>query len=509
MQPSPSSTTLPFDRLTWLWLAIGALLLPWTQFQTIVPLAAWIAPILLLRFLRTQRTRIALPGLALIHYLAAVVALRGVFPMPDPFLFGLGGLLGVIPYAVDRFWARRLPLFLGTLLFPATSTALDYLFGLSSLGTLGSPAYSQFGNLALTQVVALTGIWGVVFLMAWLAPVVNTLWEGGIDRSRVQASLVPFGAVLLAMLIYGSLRVAFFAPTAPTVRIAALAADRALWHGMKIPPIAEVAVSHAAVRDQARAQFAPILEDLFARTTQQARAGAKIVSWSEAAAFALQEDEPALLQRAQTLAQQEGIYLQLAVLFARRTDHFPFVENRAILIDPAGQIVWDYFKATTPLGDALAAAPGPGVIPTVETPYGKLATVICFDADFPALIRQAGQAGVDILLVPSNDWQPIHTIHARAATLRAIENGFALVRATGNGLAIAVNDLGIVLASGDYYTTNNLTMVVDVPIQGRSTLYTRLGDSFAWLCMGGVVVLALLALRHKNRPVAPPTIEEV
>ena len=55
--------------------------------------------------------------------------------------------------------------------------------------------------------------------------------------------------------------------------------------------------------------------------------------------------------------------------------------------------------------------------------------MICFDADFPALVRQVGQAGADILLVPANDWQPVHILHAPVAELRAIENGVALARA--------------------------------------------------------------------------------
>ena len=77
-------------------------------------------------------------------------------------------------------------------------------------------------------------------------------------------------------------------------------------------------------------------------------------------------------------------------------------ENHAILLDPQGQVVWDYLKSKPTPGDGHV--PGPGLIPTVDTPYGRLATVICQDDFFPALIRQAGRADVDILLVPSSDW---------------------------------------------------------------------------------------------------------
>ena len=48
----------------WLWLVLGIIFLPFTFFQTVIPLAAWLAPIFLLRFERT--TQRSWGGLALI-----------------------------------------------------------------------------------------------------------------------------------------------------------------------------------------------------------------------------------------------------------------------------------------------------------------------------------------------------------------------------------------------------------------------------------------------------------
>ena len=278
------------------------------------------------------------------------------------------------------------------------------------------------------------------------------------------------------------------------MRVASLATDRALWRVREIPPITELAVGSDELRGSTRLQFAAVLDDLFTRTRQQAQAGAKIVAWSEAAAFVLKEDEPMLLSRAQTLARDEGIYLQIAVVVALRTEHFPFAENRAVLIDPSGQVLWDYLKTIHPLGDARIFAPGPGIVPVAETAYGRLATVICFDADFPTLIQQAGQSRADILLVPAKDWQPVHVIHARAATFRAIENGCSLVRPTGDGLSIAVDQLGQVLAIANGYQTDRLAMVADVPTQGRPTIFVHVGDSFAYLCFAALFALSGLAV---------------
>jgi apolipoprotein N-acyltransferase len=214
------------------------------------------------------------------------------------------------------------------------------------------------------------------------------------------------------------------------------------------------------------------------------------------------EDEAALIRRAEALAREENIYLQLGVVVELPTEHYPFAENRAILIDPSGEVVQNYFKAIHPLDDANVFAPGPGVMPTTDTPYGRIATIICFDADFPALVRQAGRTRVDILLVPSNDWQPVDTIHARAATFRAVENGVALVRPTGNGISVAVDHLGQILGMADYFATPALTIVADVPTRGVATIYPRIGDAVAYLCVALLVALgaaAFIASRRKNR----------
>lgn len=432
------------------------------------------APIFLLRFSRTRRARLALPILALVHYLATLVSMRGgLIPGETLLFYALGGAFGVLPYVADTALARRVPGWTRTLVFPATAVVLDWAFGLTSLGTLGSIAYSQYGFGSLTQLVSVTGIWGIVFLVMWLAPVANEIWEHGFDWATVRSSVVPMTAVLLVALLFGNVRLAFFQPTVPTVRVAALAPDRALSDGR---------------------QHGPAIDDLLARTRREAQAGARIVGWSEAAAFVLKEDEAALIRRAAALAREERIYLQLSLVVELSTEHFPYAENRAILIDPAGNVVQNYYKAIHPLGDADVFSPGPGVVPTTETPYGRLATVICFDADFPALVRQAGQTRADILLAPSNDWRPVDTIHARAATFRAVENGVALVRPTGNGTSVAVDHLGRTLAMADYFATPALTMVADVPTRGVATIYSRIGDAVAYVCLALLVALCAATL---------------
>ena len=92
----------------------------------------------------------------------------------------------------------------------------------------GSTAYSQYGSLPLLQLASVTGIWGLTFLISWLAPVVNQLWEKGWSVPAVRTPAVLLVVAFTAALVFGGARLAFAAPTAETVRVAALAPDRAL-----------------------------------------------------------------------------------------------------------------------------------------------------------------------------------------------------------------------------------------------------------------------------------------
>jgi apolipoprotein N-acyltransferase len=490
------------DKLTWLWLVLGGLLLPFAHIQTVFPIAAWFAPVFIIRFLRTQRAAVGMPAVFVLYSLASAISLRNGFidPPPDlPFMIVLSsgyGLVLSLGYFIDRLIAPRLTGLLRTLIFPLALTSIDWLMTFSPFYTYGSTAYTQNGVLPIMQLVSLTGMWGLTFLIAWFGPTVNALWERDFNLRAAWRTLAPFTLVLLAVLLYGSIRLAFFSPVGPTVQVAGLTPDRTIW---RYQPVAEIAQGDEPRREMLRAETAPILEDLFERTRQYARAGAKIVVWSETAAFIPEEDEAALLEQASELAREEGIYLQLGLMVIQRAQEHPFSENRSLLFDPQGNLAWDYHK-TLPviIGDAAEIAPGPGILPVVETPYGTLTGLICQDADLPSLVRQAGIARASLLFDPADDWAGIKFDHSRMATFRAIENGVSILRPSGKGLLTAVDYQGRTLAQADYFATDRAGIVAAIPTTGTLTLYALMGDVFAYASIVALLALSLLALARRG-----------
>jgi apolipoprotein N-acyltransferase len=493
-------------RWSWAWLVLGAALLTFTYFQTVIPVAAWLAPIFLLRFARTHRARVALPVLALVGYGATLIALRGFFPFTDLLVWALGGVALAVPYGADLLAAGRLHGFARTLILPVVDTAISFLFSLdqsSAFGSWGATGYTQVSNLPLAQSASVLGVLGLSFVILWAAPVVNAVWERGFDLRASRAIVVPFVVLLIGMPLYGGARLALLAPSVPTVQMAALAPDRDL-DTARESAAATTDRSGAAARDRlTEAHFTPTLDDLFARTRRAARYGARVVAWAEAAGYVFKEDEQAFLDRAANVARDEGIYLEVGMIFILPATGYPSNENRSILFAPDGEILWDYDKSTVVPGDGNAL--GSGVLPVVDTPFGRLSVAICFDGDFPWLARQAGRADVDILILPVSDWDRPAAVHTDMAVMRAIENGMSILRPARRGISMAIDPQGRTLARSDYFVAEDQTMLAMMPTTGGSALYPIVGDAVGWGAVAGALLAAgVLVVRRRRRPGSTP-----
>ena len=499
-----------------LWLLIGFLFLPFTAWQTVIPLAAWLAPVFLLRFARTSgRTRSALRLIFLANAAGIFIATRDLvnFSRIDILIFNIlqvplfRGLMYTLPYAADRLigprlgkhpWARLL-------VFPLAFTSVDWVLSLIPFAnSAGSPAYSQIESLALMQILSITGMWGMTFLIMWFASTVNALWEHQFDWRSVRGPAALFTGVLLAAILYGSVRLNFAAPSSPTVEAATITIDPELIQAVSgSVDWTTFNQSTDAQRAAARPQFAATVDQMLARSETALRGGAKIVGWQEFSALALDEDRQSVLDRASALAQQYAATLDITLWVAPRSNTLPYTHNQSIMIDPTGKVVWTYDK-TYPVipGEAYVMVPGSGQLPIANSKYSRLGTAICNDNHFPPLIRQAGQKGVDILLTPYSAIPPLASMDYAIAVSRSIENGYSLVRATGNGVSTITDYEGRLLGSQDEYNSSNGIMLASVPTHGVTTIYSRVGDLFAYLCAAGLVFLIGWAFVYRKNAFA-------
>ncbi len=350
------------------------------------------------------------------------------------------------------------------------------------------------------QVASVTGLYGLTFLMAWFASVVNWAWENALAWPQVRRGVLSCTVVLVAVPALGSVRL-MVTPPGPTVRIASLThADIPRFPTPDIERRAYTAQLTPDERQQVRERSRLIDEDLLQRAARQADAGARIVFWGEGNSYVLPEDEGWLIDQAAQLARDKQIYLGLGNVVWHYGARKP-LENGFVLFDPKGSVAWKFLKARPVPGfEAPLAVTDGSKLKFAETPFGRLTGVICFDADFVQLVRQAGAGHADLMLIPSNDWSAIDPWHTQMAVFRAVEQGANLVRHTSSGLSVAVDYQGRVRGAMDHYqTSGDRVLVADVPTRGALTIYARIGDLFSWLALAGLFGLSARSRLSRRR----------
>jgi apolipoprotein N-acyltransferase len=232
---------------------------------------------------------------------------------------------------------------------------------------------------------------------------------------------------------------------------------------------------------------------------REARAGARLVVWPEQNLLVFHEDEDYFLARAQQVAADERIYLAMGMGTIHLSEPRPF-ENKLVLIDPSGRTALSYLKNhPVPGWEERIMRRGDGRLPVAATPDGRMAAAICYDGSFPEFIRQAAAGAADLLILPVNDWKAIRIAHFQMHAFRAIETGIPIVRAAASGISGAFDPWGRSLGFTDFFARGDRSLTVQLPVGGVRTMYGRIGDAFAWLCVAILAATLTMTIAERTR----------
>ncbi len=125
------------------------------------------------------------------------------------------------------------------------------------------------------------------------------------------------------------------------------------------------------------------------------------------------------------LARQHGVYILAASGPSRRADG-KYV-NVSRLVSPAGRIGTQEKHIMTPFERAWGITCGTHQR-VFDTSLGRIGIAICYDSEFPLLVRAQAEAGADLIVIPSCTERVSGAHRVRTAALaRALENGCATV----------------------------------------------------------------------------------
>ena len=152
-----------------------------------IAVCAWLGPAFMIHFARAGKGFVRLP----LAFVGLSFAFGYQFYGMAPFqgvaygMFAAAfGIVLLLPYVADRYLGPSRQGLTRSLVFPLALVASEYLASFNPFGTWGSIAYSQYEHLTLLQLLSVTGLYGITFLIGWFASVAASLWEAADLRSN-------------------------------------------------------------------------------------------------------------------------------------------------------------------------------------------------------------------------------------------------------------------------------------------------------------------------------------
>ena len=429
------------------------------------------------------------PGPALAVYLGLVLFLA-LYPAAFGFLVALVREAGIRP----------------TTAAPFVWTGLEYLRGVLFTGFPWDLAgYSQAHLLPIMQIVDVTGVYGVSFAVVLVSGAVWEVLRFAVTRESMPWRTVGAAAmVLLVILAYGKIRIRDF-PTGgeanPHTALGVLQGN--IPQALKWDP---------ATRDHTFSTYQKL-----GRTAVER--GATFLVWPETSAPVLYGSHDLDWKQPGKISELLGVPMLVGAPSLKRVDRETQYYNSAFLIDGA-MIRYRYDKIhlvpfgeymplswLLPLGPGIAAREAdysPGATMTVMhsgncPPFSVL---VCYEAIFPDLARLAVRNGARLLINITNDgWfgdtgAPYQ--HLNMAGVRAIENRVWLIRAANTGISAAFDPAGRLSRHLPLDEEGVFTVNVSAPANVGS-LYSRVGDVFAWGCLGTCLLMGMSLVCRRFR----------
>lgn len=348
---------------------------------------------------------------------------------------------------------------------PAAWVAVEYINSLlSPHATFFNISYTQASVLPVIQLVAVTGLWGLGFLMLLVPAAISVqMWPQAAQRSRWSMAGLAVLAVIVTV-AYGGWRLQQ-APTS-SIRIGLVALNE---HNMP-----------SLTSTTGEARVASYLEAM----QRVVNGGAKIVLIPEATFNTDNATIPAFAN----LANQKQVTVAAGIGYRFGS---PDARNMLTVIEPGATSPATYSKHHL-LQGLEEFAPGDSF--TMLPGHPRIGLAICKDMDYHDIGQAYAARHAQLLLVPASDFEVDGWLHSRMAIVRGIESGFALARAARDGRITLSDDRGRVVAEASS-EQRDAELVGDLPLHDTTTLYGRLGDWFAWLdlaILASVLVLAFL-----------------
>ncbi len=393
-------------------------------------------------------------------------------------------------------------------LFPFAAALVEYLRGLPLIRfPWGGVEMALPPHLAVSQIVDITGIYGLGFLIFLTNDVLCRI---GLDLKQKRIIIAARQGTLILLLFvavwgYGHIRIS-------RVRHAV-----SVWKPMK------VCVIQPDIDQSLKWKKSWQIKGLqrYIRLTEAADRTFRpdLAVWPEAALTFYIHLRPDLFKHVVGLARHDRVMLIFGATSYDLEGKKPIFHNSAYLLSSRGKILGRYDKTRlVPFGEYVPLrrwipfaknivgteedfTPGKTLQP-LPSDTGPIGVTICFEGIFPDISRNLVRCGARLLVNLTNDAWFGRTSgpyqHLRLSAYRAVEERCYLVRSTGTGISAIVDPTGRILDRLPLQTEGFMRGTVHLK-SGERTFYTHFGNLFLLLCAVLILVVVIGTLPWKKK----------
>ena len=361
--------------------------------------------------------------------------------------------------------------------FPVIWTTIDFLiYKYSADGSAASIAYTQSNLLPLIQIASVTGMAGISFFVTFFPSAIAVGWYHRHEKQKLVPLTVTSIVIILTVFLFGAIRISNHKEGA-TLKVGLAVLDEKFHY----------ITDHPELQKEMESAFSYTRE-----IKKLADQGARLVVLPERAINITNETYTSLMEIFMIAAKENHVAIVAGYTNFKDSPR----RNSAMVINSDGKPIISYNKIHLVTGLENQFTPGAeiGLLQFDSIPAGL---AICKDLDFPSYIRKYGEKSITFLCVPAWDFIKDDWLHARMAILRGVENGFSEIRTARQGRLTISDYTGNVSAEASTAKNNEASLIGEVSLQKKQTLYSRFGDWFGILNVVIAIFFILVAIRKR------------
>ena len=326
-------------------------------------------------------------------------------------------------------------------------------------------------------------------------------WQGTkVNKNLAVSAASVFGIVLITVWFYGTWRINWIdrlTPISASSRIAIIQGN--IDQEVKWDPRFQVATT----------------DKYIGLSLQAKKENPDLIVWPETAAPFYFLYDIALTKRLQKGIRETGTSFLFGSPSFQAGQNIVKYYNSAYLVNSDAEVLGRYDKAhLVPFGEYIPFKkwfpflgkmieqvgdfwPGKSGVAIDRGEY-RLGMLICYEIIFPNLAREMVKNKASLLINITNDaWYGKTSApyqHFSMAVFRAVENRRALVRSANTGISGFIDPAGRIVSSTPLF--KDAVMTRSIPLIDTETIYTRIGDAFAWLCLSGMLLVIIYRIRR-------------